>query len=319
MAVPAASGYPQYSGSLIPPMFSMNLIEQLYCEAVYPDITTTEYTGELKKCGDQITFFRSPKVTVRRNVKDGTIKHDTIDTCPVTMTIDDFLEFSIKVSQVDIEQICNWSKWESSLIESASHEMTEVMDSELFAKAALQASPCNKGDKAGVKSGMYNLGKTGVPIAITAANIWEYLTRLRAVLKEQCVPMNDLYVVLPDVAENILLASPTLMANPGLAGACCDIASDGILNGKLPKKIAGFDVYISHNVHKVMDVTVNKDAYSVIAGWRGATAFAAQIERTRVVENDKDSWDTYMQGMTVYGSKVIRDEGIAVLYATFSA
>lgn len=28
MAVPAASGYPQYSGNLISPMFSMELLEQ---------------------------------------------------------------------------------------------------------------------------------------------------------------------------------------------------------------------------------------------------------------------------------------------------
>lgn len=317
MAVPAASGYPQYSGSLIPPMFSLDLIEQFYCTSVFGDITTTEYTGELKKCGDQITFFRTPKVTVRRNVKDGTIKHDTIDTCPVTMTIDNFLEFSVKVSQVDIEQICNWSKWESSLLQSASYEMAEEIDAELLCKMALDADPCNKGSQAGVKSGSYNLGATGAPVSITSLNIWEVLTYVRAVLKEQCVPMNDLFLVLPDVAEPVLLNSPNLTQNAGLAGNCCNIASDGILNGKLPQKIAGFDIYISHNVCKVFDPDVSADCYQIIAGWRGATAFAAQIEKTRVIDNDKDSWDTYMQGMTVYGHKVIQAEGLAVLYARF--
>ena len=42
MAVNAASGYPQYSGSLIPPMFSSKLVEQFYCSSVYADITTTD-------------------------------------------------------------------------------------------------------------------------------------------------------------------------------------------------------------------------------------------------------------------------------------
>lgn len=318
MAIPAASGYPQYSGNLIPPMFSMDLIEQFYCTSVMGDITTTEYTGELKKCGDQITFFRAPKVTVRRNVKDGTIKHDTIDTCPITMTIDQLLEFSVKISQIDIEQICNWSKWESSLLKSASYEMTEEIDAELLCKMALDAHPCNKGAKAGVKSGTYNLGAVGTPISLTAANIWEVLTYLRAVLKEQCAPMDDLFVVLPDVAEPYLLNSPKITQNPALAGACCDIASNGILNGKIPMKIAGFDVYVSHNVCKVFDAAVTADCYQIVAGYRGSTAFAAQIERTRVVGDDKDSWDTYMQGMTVYGHKVIRAEGLAMLYARFS-
>lgn len=313
--VPAASGYPQYSGSLIPPMFGMDLIEQFYCTSIFGDITTTEYTGELKKCGDQITFFRSPKVTIRRNVKDGSIKHDTIDTCPVTMTVDNFLEFSVKVSQVDIEQICNWSKWETSLLKSATNEMSEAIDSELLCTMPLDADANNKGQNAGVKSRSYNLGRVGAPVIVTEANIWEVLTYLRAVLKEQCVPMDDLFVVLPDVAEVTLLNSPKLTSNAGLAGSCCNIASDGILNGKLPTKIAGFDVYISHNVCKVFDSAVSADVYQIIAGWRGSTAFAAQIEKTRVVDNDKDSWDTYMQGMTVYGHKVIQAEGIAALYA----
>jgi hypothetical protein len=57
--------------------------------------------------------------------------------------------------------------------------------------------------------------------------------------------------------------------------------------------------------------------YEIVAGWRGATAFAMQIEETRIIDNDKDSWDIYLQGMTVYGSKVIQPEGLAGVYAKF--
>jgi hypothetical protein len=295
----------------------MDLIEQFYATAVMADITTTEYTGDLKKCGDSVTFFRTPKVTVRTNVKDGTIVHDTIDTSPVTMTIDHLLEFSVKVSQVDIEQICAWSKWESALLKSASYEMAEYIDAELIARMALDADPANKGTAAGLQSGSYNLGATGAPVSITAVNFWETLTYVRAVLKEQRVPMDDLFVVLPDVAEPILLNSPSLTQNAGLMGSGSNVAAEGILNGKLPSKIAGFDVYVSHNVPKVFDVGVSADCYSVIAGWRGATAFASQIEKTRVIDNDKDAWDSYIQGMQVYGHKVIQPEGLATLYARF--
>jgi hypothetical protein len=297
-------------------MFSLEVIEQFYNTSVFGDITTTEYTGELKKCGDQITFFRSPKVTINRGVKDGSIKHGVFDTCPVTMTIDNMLEFSVKVSQVDIEQICQWDKWETSLLKSASYGLTQEIDSELLCRMALDANPANKGENAGVRSGAYNLGKVGAPVAVTALNIYEVLLHLRAVLKEQSVPMDDIFVVLPDVAETVLLSCPLLINNAGLAGAS-NLASDGILNGKLPGKIAGFDVYISPNVCSTPDSAVSADCYDIIAGWRGATAFAAQVEKTRVIENDKDSWDTYLQGMTVYGHKVIQDEGIARLYARF--
>lgn len=316
MAVPASAGYPQYSGSLIPPMFSSKLVEQFYCSSTYADITTTEYSGELNKCGDQITFFRSPRVRIRRGQKDSTIKHDTIDTCPITLTIDKELEFSVKIAKIDVKQICNWDAWQSSLLKSASYNIGEAIDQELLAQMYVEADPTNKGATAGVRTHTYNLGTVGSPVEVTSDNIWQTLTMIAGVLREQCLPMEDLFVVLPDVALPILLNSPMLSANAGLAGACCEVASNAILNGKIPAKIAGFDVYISHNVFSTDD---NGDTvYEVVAGWRGATAFAMQIEDTRIIDNDKDSWDIYLQGMTVYGSKVIQAEGLAGLYATFA-
>lgn len=316
MAVPSAAGYPSYSGSLIPPMFSSKLVEQFYCSSTYADITTTEYSGELNKCGDQITFFRSPRVRVRRGQKDSTIKHDTIDTCPITMVVDKELEFSVKVAKVDVKQICNWDAWQSSLLKSASYNIGEAIDQELLAKMYVEADSTNKGATAGVRTQSYNMGEVGSPVAITSDNIWQVLTQVAGVLREQCLPMEDLFIVLPDVALPILLNSPMLSANAGLAGACCEVASNAILNGKIPAKIAGFDVYISHNVFSAVDGS--DTIYEVVAGWRGATAFAMQIEETRIIDNDKDSWDIYLQGMTVYGSKVIQAEGLAGLYAMFS-
>lgn len=317
MPIPAASGYPQYSGSLIPPMFSEDLIENFYCNSVSADITTTEYTGESMKCGDQITFFREPEVVVRRGTKDGTIKHDTIDTSPVTMTIDTELEFSVKVAKADVEMICNWSKWNDALLKRATYRAGQLMDADVLANMYLEASPQNKGTGAGVQSGAYNLGVTGAPITLTNLNIWEYMVYLQGVLAEQCVPDSDaFFIVLPDVAKSFLLNSPNLRDNAGLAGACCETPSNVVLNGKLPARIAGFDVYFSKNVNRVFDGGVGAFCYQIVAGWRGATAFAVTVEETRIME-DKDDWDLYIQGMSVYGRKVIQPEGLAGLYARF--
>ena len=319
MAIAAAAGYPQYSGSLIPPLFSQDLIERFYSESIFGSITTTEYTGELKQKGDQITFFRKPKVEVRKATKDGTIKHDTIDTCPITMTIDNALEFSIKMSQMDTMLMTTWAKWESAITESASNQLTQIIDVEVLTSMAVDADPANKGNVAGIVSGLYNQGAPGAPVNLTAANIWEYLTRTRAVLKEQRIPTDDLWIALPDAAEPLLLNSPHITANAGLAGACCTVASDGILNGKLPTKIAGFTVYITPNLEGNMDAGTGQLAYSCIAGFSGAMAFASQIERTRMMkDSDKDSWDNYIQGLSIYGYKAILPEGLAVLYAQFN-
>jgi hypothetical protein len=49
-----------------------------------------------------------------------------------------------------------------------------------------------------------------------------------------------------------------------------------------------------------------------------ATAFAAQLEDTRVIE-DKDDWAKYYQGLTVYGFKVLQPDALVHIYATFVA
>lgn len=312
MAVPAASGYPQYSGNIITPKFSMELIEQFYCTSLYADITTTEYSGEINNCGDQVTFFRSPRVLVREGSKDGTIKHDTFSSSPITMTIDNMLEFSVKISKIDKQQICNWAAYEASLLKSAAYEMNEIIDQRMLTSMYLDADPNNRGATAGVRSGSYNLGVTGAPVLLTSANIIEFLHFVKAVLREQCVPMDDLFIVLPDVAEPVLATSPLLQGN----AAVIEFSKDSIMLGKLPNKIAGFDVYFSHNVYSVFDAGVADTAYGVVAGWRGATAFAMTINETRTID-DKDSWDDFLQGYGVWGSKVIQAEGLAAAYIRF--
>lgn len=313
MTVPAAAGYPQYSGNIITPKFSMDLIEQFYCTSLYADITTTEYNGEINQCGDKVTFFRTPRVLVREGVKDGSIRHDTFSSTPITMEISEMLEFSIKISKVDKQQICNWSAWESSLLRSAAYEMNEVIDQRMLTSMWLDADPNNRGATAGIRSHSYNLGVTGAPVALTNTNIIEFLHFLKAVLREQCVPMDDIFVVLPDVAEPVLATSPLLQGN----FACCDLSKDSITMGKVPQKIAGFDVYFSHNVYMVFDGGVADFCYGVVAGWRGSTAFAMTINETRMIENDKDSWDEFLQGYGVWGSKVIQPEGLAAAYVRF--
>lgn len=300
-------------------MFSQEIIERFYCTSIAADITTTEYTGELQKCGDQITFFRSPRVTVRRIVKDAPIVHDTIDTSSVTMTVDDELSFSVKVAKEDVERICNWSKWNDEIIKNATYEIGQTIDVDVLSAMYLDADTSNRGATAGVLTQNYNLGTTGSPLVITSLTIWEVLTYVYAVLQQQCLPdSNNWFIVLPEEARPILLASPLLVNNAGLAGQCCNITSDVVTNGKLPVMIGGLEIYFSKNIGRVYDATAAAYCYQIVAGWRGSTAFAVLVTETRVIENNKDNWDEYIQGRTVYCKKVMQPEGLAAVYARFA-
>jgi hypothetical protein len=70
-------------------------------------------------------------------------------------------------------------------------------------------------------------------------------------------------------------------------------------------------------VPQIFDAGAGAFCYQIVAGVKMATAFAAQIDRTRITEGP-DSWNRYYQGLAVYGYKVLYPKGVAALYAKFN-
>lgn len=306
MAIKAAAGYPQFSGNIITPMFSMDLLERFYCTTVFSDISTTEYSGELEKCGDQITFFREPEVRVRETSKNQRIEHDTIDSEPVTMVIDRALDFSIKMSQIDEEQICNFDRWRESFLRRASYQLARTIDSVVLNSMYLDVSPYNRGANAGALSRNLNLGAAGAPITVNTANIIDTMSKVHQVLDEQCAPREGRFMVVPPSWLTVLRSSDLRSA------LVTGLGWSPMVNGKLPEQVMGFNVLESTNLK--MDAQGN---YHIISGVKTATAFASQIDKTRVIE-DKDDWATYYQGLAVYGFKTIYPDALVDVYSRVS-
>jgi len=310
--IPAAAGYPQYSGNLILPQFGQELIERFYCSTIFGEISNTDYIGQLAKQGDQITFFREPRAVVRDYIKDMTLKHDTLTAESVTLTVDKAKYFSLKIDRIDQFQMGPmWEKMRSAFLSNAAREIANQIDCSLLGMVYTKADCANRGPQAGCQSGMYNLGTTGNPVVITEANIVEVLTCLQAVLNEACVPRENRYVVLPPIAEKVLLNSP--LANYCFSGQQPTM----LLNGRIPNMVAGFKIFISPHVPKVFDAGAGVDAYQIIAGIQASTVFASQIDEVRTMQ-DFNNFDTFLQGLSVYGFDVIEPKGLVSLYARFA-
>jgi len=312
--IPAAAGYPQYSGTgFIPPVYSQRLLEQYYCTAILPSITTTDFIGELKGRGDQITFFREPTISVYDYVKDGTLEHDTLELEPVTIMINRAKHFSVKVDQIDYDMSPMWKKVLARVTKGAGEAIKTKIDEEAFAYLAASVHAANQGPTAGVTSGLYNLGQVGAPVALTSANIVEVLTHVSGVLDEQCAPQQGRWIILPPPAKTYILNSQ--LSNASFYGG------NGVtmlLNGRIPMEIAGFRIYISQYLPSQTDPGVGATAYNIIAGTNEAAVFAMTLERNRVLNTDKDSWSMYFQGLTAFGYDVVRPEFLANLYAYFA-
>lgn len=311
MAIPAASGYPQYSGNLITPIFRMELLERWYCSTLYSDLSTTEYTGDLNSGGDEIVFWREPKVMVRKYIKNQPIIHDTIDGEPVKMTIDQSYNFSIKINKIDEQQIQNWDNWKAGFLKSAGLELAHTIDPLLLTEMWSSVSPFNQGATAGVKTQSVNLGAPGAPIVLTKANITDVLSTVHQVLDEACAPREGRFVTLPPAGMAVLRNSDLRAAY--LTG----LSWSPLVNGRLPDTVMGFTILESNYIPTVIDGGTGKLTYHLVAGVKTATAFAATIEDSRVI-TDKDDWANYYQGLSVFGFKVLYDDGLVHIYATFT-
>jgi hypothetical protein len=312
MGIPAASGYPQYSGNLITPIFRMQLLERWYCSTIYSDIASTEYTGELNKGGDEIIFWREPKVQVHKYIKNQPIQHDTIDGEPVKMVIDQAYNFSIKMNHIDEQQIQNFDNWKAGFLRSAGLELARVIDPLLLTEMYTSVGASNEGAEAGTQSHNINLGETGAPLVITKDNIIEVLSMVHQVLDEACAPTEGRFITRPP-------AGITALRNSNLNAAyMTGLSWSPMVNGRLPDQVMGFTILESTYIPRVVDGTVSKLSYHLVAGVKMATAFAATIEDSRVI-TDKDDWANYYQGLSVFGYKTLYDDGLVHIYATFDA
>lgn len=312
MGVPAASGYPQYSGNLITPIFQMELLERWYASTVYSDISSTEYTGELNKGGDEIIFWKEPIVQVRKYTKNEPIIHDTIDGEPIKMTVDQSYNFSVKINKIDEQQIQNWDNWRAGILKSAGLELARTIDPLLLTEMWTSAAATNQGATAGALSHNINLGTAGAPLVLTATNITDFLSYVHQVLDEAKAPKDGRFIVFPP-------AGLAVLRNSDLKAAyMTGLSWSPLVNGKLPDTVAGFTVLESLYLPSVIDGTVSKLCWHVVAGVKMATAFAATIEETRVI-TDKDDWASYYQGLSVFGFKVLYPEGLVHAYVTFDA
>lgn len=310
MGVPAASGYPQYSGNLITPIFQMQLLERWYSSTIYSDISSTEYTGELNRGGDEIIFWREPIVQVRKYTKNEPIIHDTIDAEPIKMTVDQSYNFSVKINKIDEQQIQNWDNWRAGILKSAGLELARTIDPLLMTEMWTSASANNQGATAGAISHSVNLGAPGAPVTLDDSNITQFLSFVHQVLDEAKAPKEGRFITMP-------AAGIAVMRNSDLKAAyMTGLSWSPLVNGRLPETVAGFMVLESNYIPTVVDGTVSKLCYHLVAGVKMATAFAATIEDSRVI-TDKDDWANYYQGLSVFGFKVLYPEGIVHIYATF--
>ena len=267
--------------NFIPEVFSKLLQAKFYSKSVLPEISNTDYEGEISGQGDKIVVRTVPAVTI--NDYAGTITTQELTTAKVEMLIDKAKYYSFKVDDVLAAQA------DINMLEGASSDASEGMriavETDVLAAAVTGATTI------------------GSQTTITAANILSNILVLAKTLDELNIPEEGRFIVLSP--EFISMLKQSELRQAYLTGDATSPLRNGMVG-----MVDRFKVFQSNMVY-----TPGSGADSgythVLAGHPKAISFASQFTNTETVRMESTFGDQ-VRGLKVYGSKVITPDALCV-------
>ena len=295
------------------------MLARFYCSSVLSELTSSDWYGDISKCGDTVEFVREPRAVIHKYKKNQKLEVDHLENEPWEITITEADYFNVKLDNIDMKQICNSAELMDKYTKDAIRQLKEAAEIFAFAKMMMNVDCNNMGCNAGVQSQDYDLGDVGRPFVATGETILQLFTNLMATLMEACVvsPGFGISSSVRDSIPFIILpvrAYVTLM-NSELSDCCTGNGeSRAIITGRFPNTIGGFKVYFSDRL--IPKKENGSWVYPIIAGRTDATAAATHMMENREVEHP-DYFGSLFQGMMIYGADVIYPEALALALVRF--
>jgi hypothetical protein len=302
MAVNAAAGTPQYSGTFIPEIWSGKLLVKFYEATVIAAISNTDYEGEIKEQGDKVIIRTVPDITIRNYSKGQSLQIERPEAPNTELPIDrakyfNFICDDIDKHQTDIALMDSWSR-------DASQQMKISVDTDFLADVYSDAGSANKGQTAGAISSSYDLGYSGSPLLVTKASILDIIVDTGTVLDEQNLPESERWMILPAWACGNILKSD--LKDASLSGDGTSILRNGRIG-----VIDRFTIYMSNLIYTETDG--NYTAYHSMAGHKSAISFAAQMTKMESLRAET-TFGTLVRGLNVFGWETLKTSSLAELY-----
>ena len=160
--------------NFIPEVFSKLLQAKFYSKSILPEISNTDYEGEISGQGDKVVVRTVPAVTI--NDYSGSITTQELTTAKVEMLIDKAKYYSFKVDDVLAAQA------DINMLEGASTDASEGM------RIAVETEVL-----AGAVTGATTIGSQ---TTVTSANILENVLAISRQLDELNIPEEGRFIVL---------------------------------------------------------------------------------------------------------------------------
>jgi len=265
------------------------VLEFLNKALVYGGIVTREYQPDLVNYGDQVNINSFATPTISDYVKNGSVgAPETLVSSRTSLVITEANSFNFEIDDIDKAQ-----------------QVPKIMD------AAMAQAAYGFGDEmdkfiAGLYTGVaaaniVGLGNDTTPIVPTKSTIYGYFTQAGMLLDNAKVPRTERWAVIPPWMYKMLLDSDQFTAATALG--------DGVVRTGFIGMIAGFNLYVSNNVENTSGA-----GYKIMLGYPRAIALVEQINSVEAYRPEA-SFSDAVKGLHVYGGKLIKPTGIAVMTA----
>ncbi len=306
--------------SFIPEIWSKQLLLQLRKSLVFAGLCNQDYQGEITAMGDTVRINAIGDITVSSYAKDTVIgSPQALTDAQTLLTIDQAKFFNFAVDDIDTAQ--QNPKVMAEAMSFAAYRIRDIVD-QYVAGLYTAAAATNL------------LGSAASPIVLqraTQANVggggtlYDEIVVLAQLLTQANLP-NDggRFCVLPAWGKTLLSQDIrfTSFNTPSAVAARSSGAVDGTDN--LPStgylgRIEGLAVYESNNAPHLggtLGATGSQDV--IIAGHRMAWSYADSVQKVEAYR-PPDRFADAVKGLSVYGAKVTRPTGLAVLFAQMPA
>jgi hypothetical protein len=278
--------------SLIPNVWAARLLENLHRAHVYGQsgVVNRDYEGDIAQMGDTVRINAIGQVAIGDYIKDSLIDTpQVLDSTQSSLLINRAKYFHFQIDDIDRMQ-----------------QQPDAMDAAMSEAAYALAEEADRWI-----AGLYTealsanlIGSDAAPITTlgTAGNAYEILVELDVRLTEANAPRPSRFVIVPPWFLALLRKDDRFVRSGTQAG------DRALRNGQIGMA-AGLTVLESNNVPNTAGTK-----YKIMAGYPGAITYAEQITQVEAYRPERRFADA-VKGLHLYGAKVVRPAGLAVLTA----
>ena len=308
----SASTYPGIEATpLARHEFSDYIMSNIYEKDWLYRVTTSKFMQPLLECMQTLQIMRAPEVgPMRPYQKNQQLVPSTVTTDAICLTANNIGYFDIKFDEIDIRMACErWSVFEDGIKKSIFQRWVESQRAFVLGRMMGQVSPTTSLSQAG-RNGDIDLGQPGSPRHITPQNIIVALGDMQRALVESLRWVDgEMFIIVPPILR-------TYLAMSNYANSLYSCKCGGIVDGMWDNELFGFQPIESIHVPVVRDPSGGL-AFYIIGGHKDATAYAANIIKSRVHNNDPNSFSVRYQLLATWGAEVIYPDALVLGYWTF--